>query len=154
MTHTDFKDCEVVIKRNAPPTPVINTSGSKVSILYPDEPLSGSLNNPVVKSHYKCQFKTVKDGATETNVYSIYTGEFDADNFIVTALYTDIAGNTSVATKRITKDSAGGDGESDDILISGNTITVEESRAADVYYIGIRRDKRSGINNAVFDFLE
>ena len=153
VTHVDFKDCEVVIKRNAPPTPVINTSGDKVSITYPDEPLAGSLNNSIVKSHYKCQYKTVKDGEAETNTYKTYTGEFDADNFIVTALYTDIAGNTSVATKRIYGDSsdAGGTG---DILTSGNTITVEESRAADVYYIGIRRDKKSGINNSVFDFLE
>ena len=47
--------------------------------------------------------------------------------------------------------SAGGIG---DILTDGNTITAEESRVADVYYIGIRRDKNNGINNAVFDFLE
>lgn len=153
VTHVDVNDCEVVIKRNAPPTPVINTNGNKVSITYPDEPLSGSLNNSVVKSHYKCQYKTVKDGEAETNVYKTYTGEFDADSFIVTALYTDIAGNTSVATKRIYKDAESGGG-SGEILTSGNTITVEESRAADVYYIGIRRDKKSGINNAVFDFLE
>ena len=59
----------------------------------------------------------------------------------------------SVATKRLYKDSESGGG-SGEILTSGNTITVEESRAADVYYIGIRRDKKSGINNAVFDFLE
>lgn len=152
-THVDVNDCEVVIKRNAPPTPEINTNGSKVSITYPNEPLAGSLNNTVVKSHYKCQYKTIKDGETETNSYKTYTGEFDADNFIVTALYTDIAGNTSVATKRIYKDSSDDDA-SEEILISGNTITVEESRAADVYYIGIRRDKKSGINNSVFDFLE
>ena len=152
ITHTDVKDCEVVIKRNSPPTPVINTDGDKVNITYPDEPLAGSLNNPVVKSHYKCQYKTVKDGEAETNLYKTYTGEFDSDNFIVTALYTDIAGNTSVASKRIYKDSA--DDEEDGILTSGNTITVEESRTADVYYIGIRRDKESGINNSVFDFLE
>lgn len=153
ITHIDVKDCEVVIKRNTPPTPEINTNDNKVSIIYPDEPLAGSLNNSVVKSHYKCQYKTVKDGEAETNVYKTYTGEFDSDNFIVTALYTDIAGNTSVATKRIHKDTVSG-GEGNEILTSGNTITVEESRAADVYYIGIRRDKESGINNAVFDFLE
>ena len=153
VTHTDIKECEVVIKRNAPPTPVINTNGNKVSITYPDEELAGSLNNQTVKSHYKCQYKIVKDGEAKTNIYKTYMGEFDVDNFIVTALYTDIAGNTSVASKRIYKDSAEVDGESD-ILTSGNTITVEESRMADVYYIGIRRDKESGINNAVFDFIE
>ena len=42
----------------------------------------------------------------------------------------------------------------DDRSQEGKTITVEESRAADVYYIGIRRDKKRGINNSVFDFLE
>jgi len=153
VTHTDFKDCEVVIKRGAPPTPEINTDGDKVNIVYPNEPLAGSLNNSVVKSHYKCQYKAVKDGDAETNVYKTYTGEFDSDNFIVTALYTDIAGNTSVATKRIYKN-ADADDESGEILTSGNTVVVEESRTADVYYVGIRRDKKSGINNAVFDFLE
>ena len=124
-----------------------------ISINYPDEPLAGSLNNAVVKSHYKCQYKTVNDGEAETNVYKTYSGAFEADNFIVTALYTDIAGNTSVATKRINKGSDEDDGYGD-ILTGGNTITVEESRAADVYYIGIRRDRKNGINNAVFDFLE
>lgn len=152
-TLVNVKDCEVVIKRNAPPTPVINTDRDNVSIIYPDEPLAGSLNNPVVKSHYKCQYKTVKDGDAVSNAYKTYTGEFDIDNFIVTALYTDMAGNTSVATKRIYKD-VSGDSGSEDILTSGNTTTVEESRAADVYYIGIRRDKKNGINNSVFDFLE
>lgn len=153
ITHIDVKDCEVVIKRNAPPTPEIKTSGGMISINYPDEPLAGSLNNAVVKSHYKCQYKTVNDGEAETNVYKTYSGAFEADNFIVTALYTDIAGNTSVATKRINKGSDEDDGYGD-ILTGGNTITVEESRAADVYYIGIRRDKKSGINNEVFDFIE
>jgi len=153
VTQTDVKDCEVVIKRNAPPTPQINTNAGMVNIIYPDETLAGSLNNPAVKAHYKCQYKTVKDGEAETNTYKTYVGEFDADNFIVTALYTDIAGNTSVATKRIYKDTSNSDG-SDDILTSGSTITVEESRAADVYYIGIRRDKNNGINSSVFDFLD
>ena len=53
VTHVDVNDCEVVIKRNAPPTPVINTNGNKVSITYPNEPLAGSLNNSVVKYQYK-----------------------------------------------------------------------------------------------------
>lgn len=153
MAHVNVKDCEVVIKRNAPPTPIINTSGNKVSIVYPDEPLAGSLNNAIVKSHYKCQYKTVRDGEAETNVYRTYTGEFDADNFIVTALYTDIAGNTSVATKRIY---ASGDtgGAFGDILTSGDTATVDESRVADVYYIGVRREKQGGIDNSVFGFID
>ena len=71
----------------------------------------------------------------------------------MTALYTDIAGNTSVATMRIYKDESGGGSDDDDIITDGDTITVEESRAADVYYIGVRRNKNHGINNDVFDFL-
>lgn len=154
VTYTGVKDCEIVIKRNSPPTPQVNVDGDKVNIIYPDETLAGSLNNPIVKSHYKCQYKTVKDGEPETNVYKTYTGEFDVDDFIVTALYTDIAGNTSVATKRIYGDSDANGREDENIITGGNTITVEESRSADVYYIGIRRDKNNGINNNVFDFLE
>lgn len=152
VTYADVKECEVVIKRNAPPTPEITVNGDKVCITYPEESLSGSLNNTTVRTHYKCRYKTVKDGEAETNSYMTYTGEFDADNFIVTALYIDIAGNASVATSRIHIDS--GEEGGYDILTSGNTITVEESRAADVYYIGIRRDKERGIDNSVFDFLE
>ena len=43
--------------------------------------------------------------------------------------------------------------DDDDIITDSDTITVEESRAADVYYIGVRRNKNHGINNDVFDFL-
>ena len=153
VTHTDFKDCEVVIKRNAPPTPIINTEAGKVSITYPEESLAGSLNNSAVKAHYKYQYKAVKDTDASTNVYKNYMGEFDADDFVVTALYTDIAGNTSVASKRAYKPDGGESSDSTSIITEGNTITVEESRAADVYYIGTRRDKNNGINNSVFGFL-
>lgn len=153
ITETDVNDCVVVIKRNTPPTPVISVKDNKVCIVYPDEILAGSLNDETIKSHYKYQYKTVKDGESETNVYKRYTGEFEAGSFVVTALYTDIAGNTSVASKRIHNISEIED-EDRDILTEGNTITVEESRAADVYYIGIRREKKNGINNSVFDFIE
>ena len=84
-------------------------------------------------------------------MYRNYTGEFDADDFVVTALYTDIAGNTSVASKRIYKPESDTSGKN--IITEGNTVTVEESRAADVYYIGTRRDKNNGINNSIFGFL-
>ena len=151
VTHRDFKDCEVVIKRNAPPTPVINTEADKVSITYPEETLAESLNNANVKAHSKYQYKAVKDSNASTNVYRNYTGEFDADDFVVTALYTDIAGNTSVASKRIYKPESDTSGKN--IITEGNTVTVEESRAADVYYIGTRRDKNNGINNSIFGFL-
>lgn len=154
VTHNNIKGCEIVIKRNTPPTPVISNDGGKVKIEYPDEPLAGSLNTEIIKSHYKYQYKTVKDGETATNRYKTYTGEFDADNFTVTALYTDIAGNTSVATLRIHGNSNSGSDTLDDFVTDGNTVTVEESRAADVYYIGVRRNKSNGINNNVFDFLE
>ena len=154
VTHSDVKGCEVVIKRNAPPTPVITNDAGKVKIEYPNEPLAGSLNTDVIRSHYKYQYKAVKDGDISTNKYKTYTGEFSADNFIVTALYTDIAGNTSVATLRIHGNGEDGSGTDDNIVTDGHTVTVEESRAADVYYIGIRRDKNNGINNNVFDFLE
>ena len=153
VTHENIQDCEVVIKRNSPPTPIISVNAGKVKIEYPNEPLSGSLNSEVIKSHYKYQYKALKDGDASTNSYKTYTGEFDADDFIVTALYTDIAGNTSVATMRIYKDESGGGSDDDDIITDGDTITVEESRTADVYYIGVRRNKNHGINNDVFDFL-
>ena len=149
-TYEKYNDCEVVIKRNSPPTPIINTVSGKVSITYPDEELAGSLNNETIKVHYKYQYKTVKDGDPATNTYKTYTGEFDVGNFIVTALYTDIAGNVSTASKRITQDTAGGV----EILTEGNTVTAEESRAADVYYIGTRREKNNGINNEIFGFVK
>lgn len=154
VTHENVSDCEVVIKRNAPPTPIIKTEAGMVSIDYPEETLAGSLNSAVVRSHYQQQYKAVKDGETSTNLYKTYTGSFTADNFIVTALYTDIAGNTSVATKRIYKDDQTDGEDSNDILTSGDNTVVEESRAANVYYIGIRRDKHNGINNDVFGFIE
>ena len=154
QTYTNMQGCEVVIKRNAPPEPIISTDSGQVTITYPEEPLSGSLNSSVIKSHYKKQFKILKDGELSTNVYKTYTGAFDADNFTVTALDTDIAGNTSVATKRIYGNDDLGDSSTEDILTEGNTTTVEESRAANVYYIGIRREKESGINTDVFDFIK
>lgn len=153
-THDGVKGCELVIKRNAPPTPVINVESGKVNIDYPNEPLSGSLNTMTIKSHYKKQYKTVKDGESSSNAYKTYMGEFEADNFIVTAVYTDIAGNTSIATKRIYTDDSEQEEDNEDVLTDGNTISVEESRAANVYYIGIRREKQSGINVDIFDFIK
>ena len=152
-THDKVFGCEVVIKRNAPPTPIINTDSGEVMIDYPEETLTGSLNSETIKAHYKKQYKTVKDGDGSSNTYKTYTGAFDAEDGIVTALYTDIAGNTSIATKRIFQDNGIGGSETDDILTDGNTTTVEESRAANTYYIGIRREKERGINTDVFDFM-
>ena len=88
----------------------------------------------------KAQINTKRQWIHNTVKVSHDTGHYSPNNvFVSLGIY---------------KDSSGDDGEGGGILTSGNTITVEESRAADVYYIGIRRDKKSGINNSVFDFLE
>lgn len=151
-THDNIEGCRVVIKRSAPPEPVIYTEDGKVKIDYPAETVAGSLNIYEVMSRYKKEYKAVLDGQMETNVYRNYTGEFDMDNMVVTALYTDIAGNTSTASKRIFKDSDGSDTDFD-ILTDGNNTVVEESRPANVYYIGIRREKQNGINADIFGFM-
>lgn len=155
ITHKNIKACEVVIKRNAPPTPVISVSSGYVSIDYPKEPLSGSLNSSVIRSHYKFQYKAVKSGEAQSNIYLDYTDKFKTDDMTVTALYTDIAGNTSVATKKVFKNdgSGGGGGDGSGITEDGNNTVVEESRSANVYYIGIRRDKQKGINADIFKFI-
>ena len=149
-THSGVLGCTVVIKRTAPPVPVISVSGDSVGIEYPDEPLSDSLNIPEIRALYKKQYKAVKTGEPDS-IYIDYTGPFSADDMTVTAIYTDIAGNTSVAEKRIYGDDESG---SIDITTLGNTVTVEESRIADTYYIGIRREKQSGILAAIFEFME
>ena len=72
----------------------------------------------------------------------------------VTALYTDIAGNSSVATKRIFKTGVGAGGESGiDATVEGSNTSVEESRAGNVYFIGTRREKQKGINSDIFNFI-
>lgn len=146
--------CQVVIKRNAPPTPVISVSDGTVSIDYPEEELSGSLNTEKVRNLYRKQYKMVIEGDGASNVYVPYTTPFATKKSIVTALYTDIAGNISTTTKRIygTVDAT----EEDDrnILEDGNTTVVEEARSANVYYIGIRREKTNGIDGDIFQFME
>ena len=153
-THTGLKMCEVVIKRSAPPTPVINVEDGMVTINYPDETVAGSLNNIFVKSKYKREYKITRDG-NNVSGYSSYTESFPADDITVTALYTDIAGNTSVTSKRIFKSGDGEDGNSGiDATVDGNNTSVEESRPANVYFIGTRREKQKGINSNIFDFLD
>ena len=153
-SHENKEACEVVIKRNSPPTPVISVSDSKVNIDYPAEPLAGSLNSDIIKSLYKRQYKTVKTGDAESNVYRTYNGEFDIDNFTVTALYTDIAGNSSISSQRIFKEDGNSAGGIDKLTTTGNNTTVEEGRNANVYYIGIRREKQRGINSDIFEFIK
>ena len=150
-THTRVLGCSVVIKRSAPPVPIISVSGDSVSIEYPDEPLSDSMNMPEIRALYKKQYKAVKTGESDST-YIDYTGSFPADDMTITAIYTDIAGNISVAEKRIYGDDEESGGI--DITTSGNTVTVEESRVADTYFIGIRREKQSGILADIFEFME
>lgn len=153
LTHQNLNVCEVVIKRTAPPTPVINVNSGMVEIEYPDEPLSASLNSIFVKSKYKRQYKIVKNGH-ELSGYADYTDSFPVDDITVIALYTDIAGNTSVSTKRIFKSEEGGPGGTDiDPTVEGSNTSVEESRAGNVYYIGTRREKQKGINSDIFNFI-
>lgn len=149
-THARVLGCTVVIKRSAPPVPVISVSGSNVSIEYPDEPLADSLNTAEIIALYKKQYKAVKTGEPDS-AYVDYAGSFPADDMTVTAVYTDIAGNISVAEKRIYGDEESG---GVDITTEGNNVTVEESRVADTYFIGIRREKQSGILADIFEFME
>ena len=150
-THSRVLGCSVVIKRTAPPVPVISVIGDSVSIEYPDEPLSDSMNTPEIRALYKKQYKAVKTGEPDST-YVDYTGSFPADDMTVTAIYTDIAGNISVAEKRIYGDDDGSGGV--DITTEGNNVTIEESRVADTYFIGIRREKQSGILADIFEFME
>lgn len=142
--------CEVVIKRNAPPIPVINVSGGTVSIDYPSEALSASLNRADIKALYRREYKAVLDGQPGSNTYNTYISPIEIDNMVVTALYTDMAGNISTASKRIYKEDTG---SASSIITEGNTVTVEESRPANTYYIGTRREKQAGIDSRILNFL-
>ena len=147
---TDMPEAVIIIKRNAPPTPVISTDSGMVEIEYPKDNLPGSLDNSEFSKMYKREYKATKEGVT--GVYKDYDGSFSADNVTVTALYTDMAGNTSISSKRIKKSAA--DKNTVDIAKTGNVAAVEESRQANVYYIGTRRDKKTGINADVFKFIK
>ena len=155
-THQNVLGCEVVIKRSAPPLPQINvsddTDGKTVTIIYPDETVSGSLNASYIRTLYKKEYKLVFEG-TASGEYLPYNDVLTGikKDCVVTALYTDAAGNISTAVKRIYAD-AGGSSD-DSILKDGNTVTVEEGRQANTYYIGTRRDKQKGIDKSAFDFL-
>ena len=155
--HQNVLGCEVVIKRSALPLPQINvadgTDGKKVTIIYPDETVSGSLNAAYIRSMYKKEYKLVFEG-TSNGEYLPYTDVLTGikKDCVVTALYTDVAGNISTDVKRIYADDS--DSSDDSILKDGNTVTVEEGRQANTYYIGTRRDKQKGIDKSAFDFLK
>lgn len=157
--HQNVIGCEVVIKRNSPPIPEITvssiTGGKQVTISYPDEILANSLNSTYIKSLYKREYKIVYDGEANTNRYSNYTAVISAITkpCLVTAIYTDPAGNVSTATKRIDVSDIP-DSSSITVKQDGNTVTIEEGRPATIYYINTRRDKESGINIDVLNFLQ
>lgn len=142
--------CEVIIKRNAPPTPVINVSDGYAAIDYPSEALSASLNREDMKALYKREYKAVINNQPDSNAYKAYVSPIAIDNMVVTALYTDMAGNISTASKRIYKEDTD---ETSSIITEGNTVTVEESRPANTYYIGTRREKQAGIDGKMLTFL-
>lgn len=153
LTHDDLNVCEVVIKRTSPPTPIIKVNSGKVEIDYPSETVANSLNEFFITEKYIKQYKIVKDGR-DVFGYVNYINSFPVDNMTITALYTDIAGNTSVATKRIFKTDTDSDGESGmNATVDGSNTTVEESRAGNVYFIGTRREKQKGINSDIFNFI-
>lgn len=144
---------EVLIKRNSPPSPVITVDGGNVAIDYPLDNLAESLNRPDIMSLYRKLYKAVKAGTADSNTYKAYADPFAVDDMVVTALYTDPAGNISTATKRIFSQTDS-DGGAKRIVTDGNYVTVEESRPATTYYIGIRREKQSGIDKNIFNFMD
>jgi hypothetical protein len=152
----DIKGCEVVIKRSSPPIPIISvsdvTDGKKITIDYPNETLANSLNNDYIKALYKREYKIVKDNEADSNVYKSYITPISPinDDCTVTALYTDPAGNISTATLRIYANIE----TAKTIKKDGNTVTVEESRPATIYYIGTRRNKQSGIDSDALKFIK
>lgn len=145
-------DCEVMLKRISPPDPVIQVADGKVSIEYPEEPLAASLNRFDIKELYKRQYKAVYENGAVYLPYEAYVSPIDTGDMTVTALYTDPAGNIAAASKRILieNDPSG----ANNILKDGNTVHVDESRPANIYYIGTRREKQKGINESIFNFLE
>ena len=142
---------EIMLKRNSPPEPAINVADGKVSIDYPEEPLADSLNRSDIKALYKRQYKAVYETGAAEGAYEAYISPIDTADMTVTALYTDPAGNIATASKRIFKDED--DSAVTDILKDGNTVNVDESRPANVYYIGTRREKQKGIDQSIFNFL-
>jgi len=158
LTYRDFDASDIIIKRNNPPVPIISVTniagGKSVSINYPNESLAPSLNSSYIKSLYKREYKVTYDGDGTPSRYSNYTSAISpiTKPCIVTAVYTDAAGNVSTASRRIDVSDIV---NPSDIKVKedGNTVTIEESRPATVYYINIRRDKGSAINNDVFKFM-
>lgn len=152
-THVGETIGTIVIKRSAPPSPVISVSDGFIEIAYPEETMAQSLNLPELLSLCKRQYKTVKDAGGGTNGYLPYAGKFAVEKMTVTAVYTDIAGNSSTASRHITVADTPG-GTPTEAGEDGESAVAEESRAANVYYIGTRRTANSGINTDIFKFIQ
>jgi len=156
--NTDVKGCEIVIKRINPPTPEIIVKdvaeGKEVTINYPNEALSNSLNRDYIKALYKKEYKIVKDKEIDSNIYRNYISAISPikEDCIITTLYTDPAGNISTSTMRVY--GANDNNGTGSIITAGNTVTVEETRPATICYIGTRRDKQGGVDGRVFEFLK
>lgn len=153
VTHEREKACTVMIKRNTPPVPQIEVQDSIVTIIYPEESSAESLNQGFLKELYQRQYKIVLDGQADSNMYLPYITSFEIDkDCVITALYTDPAGNTSITSKRIYSDTDASD-TSNSILTDGNTVTVHEGRVSNIYYINTRREKQAGVDNSIFQFM-
>ncbi len=155
-TYSDVIGCEVVIKRTPPPAPQITVSdlsgGQTVSIQYPTETLAEGLNHSYITSLYKREYKVVEDGIPASNAYYTYTMPIApiTKDCVITALYTDCAGNVSTSSLRIF---AYDEDAWESIQTDGNMAAVEEGRSSTTYYIGTRRDKQSGIDTSILNFL-
>jgi hypothetical protein len=156
-TYSNIVGCEVVIKRTSPPVPQISVSdvsrGKMVTINYPNEALAGSLNRSYISALCKREYKIVEDGSVESNIYNRYMAPIHpiTKECVITALYTDCAGNVSTSSMRIFTDNKD---ESRSIQTEGDTAAVEEGRSTTTYYIGIRRDKQIGIDSSHFNFMK
>ncbi len=154
---SDEIGCEVVIKRLNPPSPIIEVEdvedSKTIVITYPDEILSNSLKRDYIKALYKREYKIVMDKEADSNSYKTYVDKIIdiKEDCIVTALYTDPAGNLSTATMRVFANSK--DGKTS-IKKDGNKVSIEETRPTTIYYIGTRRDKQGDIDSTALKFVE
>lgn len=150
--YRDKKIGEIVIKRSSPPAPIITVGKENITIDYPDETLAASLNSSYIKDLYKRQYKYVQNGTGSE--YKMYTDKIPTAKGELTALYTDCAGNISVSSKVIDTGGKLTKPTHPPISSDGDTALEEENRVANVFYIGIRRQKNSDINGSIFEFIK
>lgn len=144
----DTKEVYIIIKKDAPPRPVISydEDSKEVTIVYPPEE-NELFNEPVITQYYEKEYQ-LYDGLIP------YEGNIKIDkNSTIHAIYTDIAGNTSQSVMNI---SLGGDrpgsgsGDYPEDLVDAK---VEESRTAKRYFINIRRNPDGGVNKNKLKFV-